>query len=885
MTSTDATAAADTTSSGDIPPTPLDDPNCKDPMACPPLKWALIGCGRVSHDFCQALKHLPTQQVVACATASDLSRAQAFATMHDIPHAFGSYEELVQQETTNVDIVYVGNVHSLRRETGELCLNAGKHLLLEKPFACSEEDAKYLIDLARSKDLFLMEGLWTNFFPAVEKARQVVRNGQLGEIVQVTSDFNFYGADTDPYPTGFIYNKKLGGGAGFLVAPYCLAAASNFFPGHPNKVRAVGQVDATTGVELQAAVVLEYPPTSRDRPDHNYAKLPDAGVASLSFGFLCETAEETLVVGTKGRLKIHAPAHCPTKMTLELKATGRGQVGETLTYDYPLPLDTATILSAGGWKYPNSAGFCYEAAAVARCITAGMKECPQMPLDQTLRNLKLMEEVRWQLGVATSDIEGKDKRTKQRIINSLTGMMAGDALAMPVHWYYSPTKLRKDYYGDNAIDGGKMVAPLPTHAESMVQGMSYKGSIDILHDKKIYYAGYTAEGQSGEKPLTSEQIAARRDDHGNFVGATGTCERKGLLFCIDVFRKDLSSQKHSFFVAFSAADERVHYHQSLQAGQNTANACIARLLTRYLAETNANQQDYYDPDEFLERFVGYMTRAPSPHEMKADTSQVLFHNDTYLDVYIRGFFTNASSGDLRLRDCAMSQRDSWSIGSLDGVLMTIPIIAAYSNEPESMVIGRAVEHHMLTHRSVSVTMVVSILVPLLLDLYHAKKDLKTALEEAMAKMKPPRCTGREMHDSYVEHRGPGNIPKHEKWLQHMEFVVDQAFFPDFIDEMMARESDEDVAGWGDRPNSRLSTACYCEQTFSIVLYLCYKYRDDPVTALVQNALLGGHSTARGSVMGAILGGAHDDAVLSPLVDQLSALELIEQEAQSLVASL
>eukprot|EP00529_Nitzschia_sp_RCC80_P036030 CAMPEP_0113516310 /NCGR_PEP_ID=MMETSP0014_2-20120614/41481_1 /TAXON_ID=2857 /ORGANISM="Nitzschia sp." /LENGTH=164 /DNA_ID=CAMNT_0000413079 /DNA_START=560 /DNA_END=1054 /DNA_ORIENTATION=+ /assembly_acc=CAM_ASM_000159 len=160
-------------------------------------------------------------------------------------------------------------------------------------------------------------------------------------------------------------------------------------------------VDPTTGVELQAAVVMEYPPTSQDRPDKNYAKLPGQAVASLSFGFLCETAEETLVVGTKGRLKIHTPAHCPTRLTLELKATGRGQVGKTITYDYPLPKDTATIVDAGNWNYPNSAGFCYEAAAVARCIAAGKTECPQMPVEQTLKNLKLIEEILEQLGVTS----------------------------------------------------------------------------------------------------------------------------------------------------------------------------------------------------------------------------------------------------------------------------------------------------------------------------------------------------------------------------------------------------------------------------------------------------------------------------------------------------
>jgi ADP-ribosyl-[dinitrogen reductase] hydrolase len=440
---------------------------------------------------------------------------------------------------------------------------------------------------------------------------------------------------------------------------------------------------------------------------------------------------------------------------------------------------------------------------------------------------------------------------KDRIASSLYGMLVGDALAMPGHWFYSPTKLRKDY---GEITG--MVAPQPTHAESMIQGMSYDGTINILHDKAIYYEGATAApaapaasvSNHNQTPArTQEEIEARRDDHGNYVGAT--------------------------------ADERVHYHQSLKKGMNTVNVCIARLLMRYLAKTNQGREDHYNPDDFLEEFKTYMTTPPN----KNDVSQVISHNDTYLDVYVRYFFTQASSQEgMRLRNCSMSQRDQWSIGSLDGVVMSIPIIAAYADDPESMVLGRVVEHHMLTHRSVTVTMVCSILVPLLLDLYHGA-ELKSSLERAMSKMRPPKCTGREMRDSYVNHQGPGNIPKHKKWLQHMT-TTDEDFL-ELCQQLMKVEStdddgDEDVGGWGDRPNSRFATACYCEQTFSIVLYLCYKYRENPKKAFLQNVMLGGHSTSRGAVLGAILGAAHPNNI--PFVQDLAAYTHVQAEIENLV---
>ena len=150
----------------------------------------------------------------------------------------------------------------------------------------------------------------------------------------------------------------------------------------------------------------------------------------------------------------------------------------------------------------------------------------------------------------------KNSLDTSRVSASLTGMLVGDALAVPAHWFYSPRKLREDY---GEITG--MVAPKSTHAESMVQGMSYAGSIDIMHDKAKFYEG---------NALALEACQLSEGD--------GT-----------------------------SSDERVHYHASLKKGQNTANSCIARLVMRYLVEANAGGKDGYDPDAFLEQFYEYST--------------------------------------------------------------------------------------------------------------------------------------------------------------------------------------------------------------------------------------------------------------------------------------
>jgi dihydrodiol dehydrogenase / D-xylose 1-dehydrogenase (NADP) len=383
------------------PPPPLDDPSVSSPLECPPLKWGMLGCGRVSHDFTQALKHLSTASVVACSTSSDLDRAVAFSKKHGIDKAYGSYEELVKDEA--VEIVYVGNVHCFRRSVVELCIRANKHVLVEKPFACTLADAEYLLQLAKEHDVFIMEGLWTRFFPAVEQARLLVQQGVIGEVISVFSDFNFCASDSEAYPDSFVYQRKLGGGATLLTGPYPVQAATLFFQGKP-KVQATGQVDAATGVDLQAAMILTFEPTGTVPPaldpstKDNTPKLPGAGIACLSYGMLGESGETTTVNGTKGRFTIETPCHCPTKLVVTAKDAGRGNVTTTV-YDYPLPADTDDITTAGGYFYPNSAGFCYEAAAVARCIAAGKKEVAQYTLQETLIGMEIIEQARLQLGV------------------------------------------------------------------------------------------------------------------------------------------------------------------------------------------------------------------------------------------------------------------------------------------------------------------------------------------------------------------------------------------------------------------------------------------------------------------------------------------------------
>lgn len=154
------------------------------------LKWGIAAAGRISNEFTNAVSTLDKQnhQVVAIA-ARDRNRAEEFAKRFDIPTAYGSYLELAND--ANVEIVYVGTLNPQHFEVAMVMLKHGKHVLVEKPLCMNEKRSKQLIAFAESQNLFLMEAIWSRFFPAYAYIREQIEGGMLGEIERVEAEFGF----------------------------------------------------------------------------------------------------------------------------------------------------------------------------------------------------------------------------------------------------------------------------------------------------------------------------------------------------------------------------------------------------------------------------------------------------------------------------------------------------------------------------------------------------------------------------------------------------------------------------------------------------------------------------------------------------------------------
>ena len=154
------------------------------------LKWGIAAAGRISDEFTNAMSAHDKQnhQVIAIA-ARDLSRAEEFAKRFDIPKAYGSYLDLAKDAT--VEVVYIGVLNPQHLEVAMLMLDHGKHVLCEKPLCMNEKQSKKLIAFAESKKLFLMEAIWSRFFPSYQYIRERINAGKLGEIVSVEAEFGF----------------------------------------------------------------------------------------------------------------------------------------------------------------------------------------------------------------------------------------------------------------------------------------------------------------------------------------------------------------------------------------------------------------------------------------------------------------------------------------------------------------------------------------------------------------------------------------------------------------------------------------------------------------------------------------------------------------------
>lgn len=322
-----------------------------DPMEAPAYKWGIIGAGGIARKLADAVTHYTQSEVIAVASASGLDRAQAFAAEKQIPHAYGSYAELVANP--DIDIVYIATTHNNHHEPALLAIEAGKHLLVEKAFTQNAAQAQMVADAARAKGVFVMEAMWARHLPHMYAVRAAIARGEIGDVVTVHAD---HGQKLTHVPR--MMDPKLAGGALLDLGVYPIAFAHDIL-GVPERITAVGTL-TDTGVDDQISMIFEYP----------------GAHASLTTTMLAKTAVVASITGTQGRIDIDGMFYNPNTFTLTRND------GTSWTYD---------------GRCEN--GFQFQAAEVARLVSEGKTESPRQTLDDSIAVMRIMDEVRAQVGV------------------------------------------------------------------------------------------------------------------------------------------------------------------------------------------------------------------------------------------------------------------------------------------------------------------------------------------------------------------------------------------------------------------------------------------------------------------------------------------------------
>ena len=307
--------------------------------------WGILGCGVISETFCRGLKGISRAKLKAVAARS-LERAQEFADRTDAEMAYGSYEELLADP--EIEIVYIGVIHTFHKELAIKALNAGKAVICEKPMAIRASDTAAVIQASKDNNCFLMEAMWTRFLPAMIDIKQKINDGLIGDIQCIHADFSFLGSD-DPKGRHLDLNK--GGGALLDVGVYPIAL-SFMILGDPNRIDSYAHI-GPTGVDEYNSLLFSY----------------DGAFANLTSGVLLKGTERALIIGSKGNIEI--PVFWGAsgyKLTLNDQ--------ESQYIDHPHKIN----------------GYEYEAEEVMNCLDQGLTESEIIPHAESLAIASLIDE-------------------------------------------------------------------------------------------------------------------------------------------------------------------------------------------------------------------------------------------------------------------------------------------------------------------------------------------------------------------------------------------------------------------------------------------------------------------------------------------------------------
>ncbi|MFP4478833.1 MAG: Gfo/Idh/MocA family protein [Candidatus Izemoplasmatales bacterium] len=314
------------------------------------LKIGIIGAGNIANKFSEAVNKskLVDGELYAVGSRS-IEKAEIFKKQHNIKKAYGSYEELYQDE--DVDLIYIATPHVFHYEQMMDALDYGKNILCEKPFTINADLAEKVFNKAKEKNVFIMEAMWTRFLPVIQEVKYQINKGLIGEIELLEADFCF---NPDKDIEHRLYQPKLGGGALLDVGIYPITFA-NIFMGKPKNIESTVKM-YKTDVDASETIKYEY----------------DKGKAILRAAINEERPLLATIKGTKGKVIIDG-LH-------ETESAKIYDKDDELIHLIEIPHETN--------------GFEYEIKEAIDCIRSGKTESDIVSPKVTLSILKQMDQIR-----------------------------------------------------------------------------------------------------------------------------------------------------------------------------------------------------------------------------------------------------------------------------------------------------------------------------------------------------------------------------------------------------------------------------------------------------------------------------------------------------------
>lgn len=309
------------------------------------FKFGIMGAGGISNKFADAVKLIDGAKVSAIAARS-VERARSFADRHGIEKAYGGYSEMLENE--KLDCVYIGTVTGTHHELTMLCLQYGIPVICEKAMFLNSRDAREAFALAKEKNVFLMEAMWSRFVPTIAKVKEWIDTGRIGKVRSIDVSIGF---KADPNPENRYFNKALGGGVSYDIAVYAYELATYFLGLDYEEIKS-NTIFSETGVDIVNSSSIRY---------------KDAMVTMFTT-FLSNVSEEMIIYGELGRIYIPRP-HMAERAKLTLYGSGEEEFVDTITKN----------------------GFIYETEEVIKCIGGGKLESSVVPWELTLSCAKFFD--------------------------------------------------------------------------------------------------------------------------------------------------------------------------------------------------------------------------------------------------------------------------------------------------------------------------------------------------------------------------------------------------------------------------------------------------------------------------------------------------------------